>query len=168
MRGYAGPGLAIALLAAVLLPAPPVAAAPAEHLVVEESWSGSEHFAAGEGPCVPWAGTLAEDRHMTARLVWTGTGPRVGEYAVVAQVDGALSLVPDDATAAPTYAGSYRETATGRFSWDGDEPRVGRFAVHARATGSDGSALLFVLYGRITLRADGTVVTVDEGLRCVR
>jgi hypothetical protein len=62
--------LAISLVAAALaIGALPAAGAPAQHDVYVEEYDAYEPFAAGEHPCVDWAGTFHEVRAGESKLV---------------------------------------------------------------------------------------------------
>jgi len=114
------------LTCAALMVAPVAATAPTanaaavavERFTIDEG-TFVEPFAAGEGPCVPYAGTLSEDRIMTGTLRIFDSGANAGTFQVVFTVDAALTIAPDDATAGPRYSGTYVEhgTATGVPSW---------------------------------------------------
>ena len=144
--GYAGP-----------------AVAGAERAFYPEDYDASEHFAAGEGFCVQWAGTFHEVRHGGYRLVAAPGGQQPGELHVNGVIDGLVELIPDDA-AQPTYSGFYREKVNGvvtEFADEGDVERIGQYRLRSTLYGTDGSSLDLVLSGKLTINANG-VTTVDR------
>src|SRR3954449_5920477 len=154
-------------LATAMLPvslAFPASAAPATHGVLIEETDTDEAFAAGEAePCVPWAGTFHEVRSGEIQLVTTTTGPHAGEVHANGVVVGYIEYSPDDSSL-PTYAGSYREklnAALLQLSFDDDQNRIAQFRLRSRLDGTDGSSLLLVLSGKLTLNRHGDV-TVDR------
>jgi len=153
----------LAALAFVGSAAGPVSAAGAEHVFYPENYDASEHFAAGEGFCVAWAGTFHEVRHGGYRLVAAPGGREDGELHVNGVIDGSVELIPDDASL-PTYSGDYREKVNGvviAFTDEGDIERVGQFRLRSTLNGTDGSSLELRLSGKVTYNANG-VLTVDR------
>lgn len=143
-------------------------ASGAGHAFYPESWDASEHFAAGEGPCVPWAGTFHEVRDGGYRLVAAPGGQVPGEIHVNGVVAGSVELVPDDASL-PTYSGTYREktnvilTGSGE---DGDVVRVGQYRLRSTLQGTDGSSHDLAMSGKITVNGQGTLVVERDTVTC--
>ncbi len=59
-------------------PPRPASAGGAEHSFLIEDYDAYEHFAAGDGPCVSWAGTFHEVRSGGYRLVAHRAASRPG------------------------------------------------------------------------------------------
>ncbi|MFC4786810.1 hypothetical protein ACT8ZV_20210 [Nocardioides sp. MAHUQ-72] len=158
---------AAAVSALVGTPAP--ATAGAEHGFVPEDYDAAEHFAAGEGLCVPWAGTFHEVRHGGYRAVTAPGGQQPGEVHVNGAVDGLVELIPDD-TALPTYTGTYREKVDGIFlgtTPEGDDLlRVAQFRLRSTLRGTDGSTYTLRGSGKVTLNAHGELVVDREQFTC--
>ena len=102
----------LALVAFAAPGATPAHAAGAEHVIEPEDYDEVEHFDAGEGFCVDWAGSFHEVRHGAYRLLTAPGGQVTGETHVNGVIAGLVELVPDD-PGLPTYTGSYREKVTG-------------------------------------------------------
>jgi hypothetical protein len=161
---------AVAAVAALVgAPASASTTAGAEHHYVPEEYDAAEPFAAGEGPCVPWAGTFHEVRHGGYRLVVAAGGQQPGEVHVNGLVDGLVELVPDDTTL-PTYTGTYREKVDGVLigvTPDGaDVERVSQFRLRSTLHGSDGSTYTLRLSGKLTLDARGRPVVDRRVFSC--
>jgi hypothetical protein len=140
-------------------------AAGAVHVFLPEDYDAVEPFAAGEGPCVPWAGSFHEVRHGGYDILLPPGGQVPGEAHLNGMVDGYVELVPDDPTL-PTYTGTYREKVNGVFlgtDADGNDVlRVARYGLRSVLTGSDDSRLTLRLAGKVTVDARGrTVVSRD-------
>ena len=161
---------ALAGATALLLGAPGTAAAAgAQHEFYPEHYDATEHFDAGDGPCVPWAGDFHEVREGGYRLVAAPGGQVSGEVHINGAIDGLVELVPDDATL-PSYRGTYREkvdaVATG-FTEDGDDIlRVGQYRLRTSLQGTDGSTITLTLAGKTTINANGRVVVERDELTC--
>ncbi|RYP88908.1 hypothetical protein EKO23_00245 [Nocardioides guangzhouensis] len=170
MKTIATTTWALAGATALLLAAPGIAAAAgAQHELYPEQYDATEHFDAGDGPCVPWAGSFHEVREGGYRLVAGPGGQVPGEVHVNGAIDGLVELTPDDPSL-PTYRGTYREkvnaVATG-FTEDGDDIlRVGQYRLRTTLRGSDGSTILLTLAGKTTLNANGRVVVERDDLTC--
>jgi hypothetical protein len=136
----------------------------AVHELYPEEWEGTEAFAAGDGPCVGWAGTFHETRTGGYRVVAAPGGRVDGELHVNGQIGGQVDLVPDDPTL-PAYHGDYREKVNGVITGfdeeEGDLARVAQFRLRVPLTGTDGSRIVLVMSGKLTENAAGTV-TVDR------
>ena len=100
--------LALGLSTAIV----PAHAGGADHQTLPESYDATEHFAAGEGFCVPWAGSFREVRSGEYKLVTAPGGQVPGETHINGAIAGSVTLTPDD-PALPTYSGSYREKLNG-------------------------------------------------------
>lgn len=162
-------GAAVLAAAAVTGAAPaPAEASGAQHVFVPEEFDGTEHFDAGAGPCVGWAGTFHEVRHGGYRIVVAPGGRVAGEAHANGTVDGLVELTPDD-PALPSYRGSYQEknvvVLTDPTSDDGGL-RVGHFALLTKLAGSDGSTLWLGTSGHVTLDAQGRVVVARDRFTC--
>jgi hypothetical protein len=131
---------------------------------IPEDYDASEHFAAGDGLCVPWAGTFHEVRTGGYRIVVPPGGRVDGEAHVNGAIDGLVELIPDD-PGLPTYTGRYREKVDGIFvgtDADGqDLLRVAQYRLRLPLTGTDGSTLRLTLAGKVTVNAKG-VTTVGR------
>lgn len=159
-----------AIAAAVLgtlLSTPAHAAAERDHWPAD--WEGTQAFVAGEGPCVPWAGTFHESRTGGYDLVAAPGGQVDGEFHVNGMVEGHIDLVPDDATL-PSYSGDYREKVNGVvIGYDelqGDLARVMQFRLRVPLTGTDGSQMVLTMSGRMTRDAHGRVVVERASYDC--
>lgn len=143
--------------------AAPVSAAGAEHAFFPEDYDAAEHFAAGEGFCVTWAGTFHEVRHGGYRLVAARGGQQPGELHINGTIYGTVELIPDDGSL-PTYVGDYREKVNGvvtTFTDEGDVERVGQYWLRSTLNGTDGSSFDLRLSGKVTINANG-VATVER------
>jgi hypothetical protein len=144
-------------------------AAPAQHDTFVESWEGQQHLTAADNVCGPWAATLQEARSGDYRIVEAPGGQSEGEFHVNGAVDGRVVLTPDD-PALPTYSGTYREKVnaivTGLDEEGGDLVRVGHFRLRTPLTGSDGSALVLAMSGRVTVNALGELVVEWFSVTC--
>jgi hypothetical protein len=147
----------------------PAHAGGAVHETVPEQYDASEHFAAGEGFCVPWAGTFREVRNGQYRLLTPPGGREPGEFHVNGVVAGSVTLTPDD-PALPTYSGSYREKLNGVIAGVDDEgfdvERVGQYRLRSILRGTDGSTLDLRLSGKLTSTPDGRVVVSRDTFSC--
>ncbi len=158
-------GTAILLAAAA---AGPATAGGAQHDFYPENYDAYEHFNAGEGFCVDWAGTFHEVRHGGYRLVAAPGGQQPGELHVNGIIDGRVELIPDDA-ALPTYSGDYREKVNGivtEFTDEGDVERVAQYRLRSTLHGTDGSSLDLVLSGKLTINANGVATVEREVFSC--
>jgi len=158
-------GTAILLAAAA---AGPATAGVAQHDFYPENYDAYEHFNAGEGFCVDWAGTFHEVRHGGYRLVAAPGGQQPGELHVNGIIDGRVELIPDDA-ALPTYSGDYREKVNGivtEFTDEGDVERVAQYRLRSTLHGTDGSSLDLVLSGKLTINANGVATVEREVFSC--
>jgi hypothetical protein len=160
------------LIGAILLlvgaAAAPASAGGAEHDFYPEDYDAYEHFAAGDGFCVTWAGTFHEVRHGGYKLVVAPGGQQPGEMHVNGVVDGSVELIPDDPSL-PTYAGDYREELNGvvtEFSDEGDVERVAQYRLRSTLHGTDGSSLDLRLSGKLTINAKGEVTVDHETFTC--
>ena len=157
----------LAGLALVAAGTAPVSAAGATHEFFAEDYDAYEHFAAGEGFCVTWAGTFHEVRSGGYRLVAAPGGRDEGELHVNGVIKGLIELVPDD-TSLPTYTGTYREKVNGVVvvTDDGDDERVGQYRLRSTLRGTDGSSLQLRLAGKITVNGKGRVVVSRDTFVC--
>ena len=148
-----------------LAPAP--ALAGAQHGFFPEDYDAFEHFDAGEGFCVDWAGTFHEVRHGGYKIVAAPGGRVPDEVHVNGTVQGLVELVPDDA-ALPTYSGTYREKVDAVLVTVGDEDveRVGQYRLRSTLHGTDGSTLDLVLSGKVTVDAQGRTVVSRDVFTC--
>ncbi len=146
----------------------PASAAPAQHDVYDATFDGTEHFTADENFCGPWATTFHEVRAGQIKIVIPPGGQQPGELHANGVVDGRLDLVPDDARL-PSYSGTYREKLNAVITSIIDETdtvRVAQFRVRSTLRGTDGSQLLLVLSGKLTMNAGGTVVVSRDTFSC--
>ena len=161
--------LAISLVAAALaIGALPAAGAPAQHDVYVEEYDAYEPFAAGEHPCVDWAGTFHEVRAGEFKLVLSvGDGPS-DEGHVNGAIEGFVELIPDDATF-PSYSGTYQEKLNGLVTIfdETEDLRIAHYRLRSVLTGTDGSRLTMVLWGKITVNGRGDVVISRDEFTCV-
>jgi hypothetical protein len=157
----------LAGLALAGMPAP-ASAAPAVHETLPESYDGESSFAAGEGWCVDYAGTMTESRDGVFRVTQVGTGPRSGMVQVMGDISASLTLTPEDPSAGVAYVGGYREHVAGWFivGPDGDDPRVMSLRLAGVLTGSDGSRLHLTYRIKVTVLPDGDVAVARESLTC--
>lgn len=159
--------IAIAGTALVATLGATASAAPATHLVYLEDYDDVTSFAAGEGPCVPYAGTVHEIRHGAYKLLVNGSDPHANEVKVAGTVEGSLAVSPTVPGDGPTYSGGYREQSTGWLADpDNDQWRVGQYRLIGRLTGSDGSTLRLYAREKVTVRPDGVNVVERYALSC--
>lgn len=148
----------------------PAYAGGAVHELYPEEWQDTEAFAAGEGPCVDWAGTFHEARTGDYRIVAAPGGQVEDEFHVNGQIDGHVVLVPDD-PALPSYEGDYREKVNGVITGfdeeQGDLARVSQYRLRVPLAGSDGSRIVLVMSGKVTENANGTVTVQRERFDCL-
>ena len=158
----------LALLAATAAGASPAQAGGAEHLFVPENYDAVEHFDAGEGFCVDWAGSFHEVRQGGYRILTAPGGQVTGEKHVNGVIAGSLELVPDD-PGLPTYTGSYREKVNGVITDPGpdwEELRIGQYRLASTLRGTDGSTLRLTLSGKLTINGQGRVVVSRDYFAC--
>lgn len=156
--------------AALALAATPASAAPAQHLHLDEQFDGTEHWAAEDNSCGPWAATFHEVRSGGYDLLAAPGGQQPGEVHVNGAVSGHVDLVPDDPSL-PSYSGSYREKVNGVFvgtdpATGEDVTRVSTFRLRLPLAGSDGSRLVLVLSGKVTLKPSGEAVVTRSRETC--
>ena len=158
----------LALVAFVAPGATPAQAAGAEHVIVPEDYDEVEHFDAGEGFCVDWAGSFHEVRHGAYRLLTAPGGQVTGERHVNGVIEGLVELIPDD-PGLPTYTGSYREKVNGVITDPGpdwEELRIGQYRLASTLSGTDGSTLKLTLSGKLTINGQGRVVVSRDHFAC--
>ena len=147
----------------------PAHASGAVHETYPESYDATEHFAAGEGFCVPWAGSFREVRNGQYRLVSPPGGREPGEYHVNGVIAGSVTLTPDD-PGLPTYTGTYREkvdyVVIGLDEEGFEIARVGQYRLRSTLRSSDGSSLDLRLSGKLTVTPAGTVVVSRDEFSC--
>jgi len=157
--------LTLGLSTAVL----PAHAGGAEHQTFPESYDATEHFTAGEGFCVPWAGSFREVRSGQYTLVTAPGGQVPGETHINGAIAGSVTLTPDD-PALPTYTGTYREKLNGVLigvDVDGnDVTRVSQYRLRSTLRGTDGSTLDLRLAGKMTMNANGVVTVSRDTFSC--
>jgi hypothetical protein len=150
------------------LAAGPASAAGAEHEFFAEDYDAYESFAAGEGPCVAWAGTFHEVRTGGYRLVAAPGGREEGEFHINGVIHGFIELIPND-DSLPTYSGTYREKVNGVIATvteDEDVERVGQFRLRSTLHGTDGTTIPLRLWGKVTVSGNGDTVVDREALTC--
>ena len=163
--------LATAVLTATLAPGMSQAALAvpshgATHVFVPEAFDGTERVNADENPCGQWAATLHEIRRGGYDVLLPPGGQTAGEAHINGSVDGWIQLTPDNPTL-PTYTGGYREKVDGVLTDpDSDQFRVTQFQLRDRLTGSDGSTLVLVLSGKVTVDANGRTVVDRSTASC--
>ncbi|WP_353953435.1 hypothetical protein V6K52_08455 [Knoellia sp. S7-12] len=144
------------------------AGAGAIHEFYPEDYDAHEHFATGEGFCVPWAGTFHEVRTGGYKLVLPPGGRDPGELHINGVINGLVELVPDNASL-PTYSGTYREKVNGvvtESTNEGDVERVGQYRLRSTLTGTDGSTLALHLAGKVTINANGVATVSRDVFTC--
>ncbi len=142
--------------------------AAAEHVFLPEEYDAVEHFDAGDGPCVDWAGSFHEVRDGGYRLVVPRGGQLPPETHLNGAIVGLVELVPDDPTL-PTYTGTYREKVVGVLtggSMEDDSLRVAQYHLSTRLHGTDGSSLVLRLSGKLTVNARGRLVVSRDAFSC--
>lgn len=147
---------------------PASAAGGAEHAFLIEDLDAFETFAAGDSPCVSWAGTFHEIRSGGYRLVTAPGGQVEGEFHVNGVIDGLVELTPDD-SALPTYSGTYREKVNAVVTSvieEGDTARVSQYRLRSTLRGTDGSSLDLLLSGKFTMNSNGVVVVSRDTFTC--
>ncbi len=164
------PVLVSTALALVAL-APAAASAAATHDYFPDVFDATEHFDAGEGPCVDWAGNFREVRNGGYRLLTPSGGQVDGEIHVNGVVDGQIYLVPDDASL-PSYSGRYREKVTGVATYfdeengENDRLRVINYRLRVPMTGTDGSSFVILISGHTTVNGKGVTVVDRNDFEC--
>lgn len=144
------------------------AGAGALHDFWPEDYDAREHFAAGEGFCVPWAGTFHEVRTGGYRMVTPPGGRETGELHLNGVIHGLVELVPDDPSL-PTYTGTYREKVNAvatEFTPEGDVLRVGQYRLSTTLSGTDGSSFALHLAGKVTVNANGVTTVSRDVFTC--
>ena len=158
-----------ALALGLSITATPVHAGGAVHETLPEQYDATEHFAAGEGFCVPWAASFREVRSGQYKLVTAPGGQVAGETHLNGVIAGSVTLTPDDPTL-PTYFGTYREKVNGVFlsvtPEGNDELRVGQYRLRSTLRGTDGSTLALRLAGKMTMNAHGVVTVSRDTFTC--
>jgi hypothetical protein len=158
-------GLTIGLGAAVV----PADAGGAVHETYPESYDATEHFAAGEGFCVPWAGSFREIRSGQYKLVASPGGQVPDEIHINGAIAGSVTLTPDDPRL-PTYSGSYREKVNGVLTGidenGNDVTRVSQYRLRSTLRGTDGSTLSLRLSGKMTMNAQGVLTVSRDTFSC--
>ena len=150
--------------------AAPSYASPAQHLSFQEAYDGSEHWAAADNLCGAWAATFREVRSGSYDLLVAAGGQQPGELHVNGAIDGDVTITPDDPTR-PTYYGSYREKVNGIVvgtdpATGDDVTRVSSFGLRTPMVGTDGSRLVLVLRGKVTMTPAGDVVVERFSASC--
>jgi hypothetical protein len=156
-----------ALVGAVMLvgvTVAPASGAGARHEFQPEHYNDAEHFSAGEGFCVSWAGTFHEVRDGGYKVVYPPGGQLDGEFHVNGVVNGLVELIPDD-PALPTYSGVYREKTNAVVTVEG-VPRVAQYRLSSTLVGTDGSSYELALAGKVTVNAQGRVVVSRDAFTC--
>ena len=144
--------------------ASPAAAAGAEHLSFVEDTEEQWVLSADENPCGPWDADIHEIRHSEYRALVAPAGQVEGEIHFNGFVDGSAAIDPDGAAGPlPTYTGTYREKENAIVVSADDDLRNAQFRLREVATAPDGSQLLLVLSGKLTVNAQG-VVTSEQGV----
>jgi hypothetical protein len=159
--------LAVAALA-VVPTGPAMAAASVTHIPIHVEEVSTDHFAAGDGVCVDYAGTLVENRVGDADLVLHESGALADAFHVTFVVAADFTLTPDNPNAGPGYSGTYREGGAGLVEGDTGQELTSSFHLIAVATGTDGSTLHFLLRGHVTVTPDGTMRAVSDQLTCIQ
>ena len=148
--------------------AAPATAAGAQHTYYPQQYDATEHFDAGEGPCVPWPGSFHEVRDGGFKVVAAPGGQVPGEVHITGTIAGVVELTPDDPSL-PTYRGTYRETVSAvaiSFDEQGDLLRVGQYRLRTVLRGTDGSSLLLTLSGKTTVNGTGQTVVQRDQFSC--
>ena len=147
----------------------PAHAGGAVHETVPEQYDAIEHFAAGEGFCVPWAMSFREVRNGQYKLVTAPGGREPGEFHINGVISGSITLTPDDPTL-PTYFGTYREKVNGVITGTDDEgfdvERVAQYRLRSTLRGTDGTTLALRLSGKLTTNAHGVVTVSRDTFTC--
>lgn len=115
-------------------------------------------------------GPAPSTRCATAGTAWLRHpgGQQPGEVHINGLINGAIELIPDDASLA-TYAGAYREKVNGiatEFTDEGDIERIGQYRLRSTLHGTDGSSLKLSLSGKLTFNANGVVTVERETFTC--
>lgn len=161
-------GILAGALALVCTTVGPASARGAVHEFQAEHYDATEPFAAGEGPCVPWAGSFHEVRDGGYRIVRPPGGQLAGEFHVNGLIHGFVELVPEDPSL-PTYSGTYREKVNAvatSLTDEGDVSRVAQYRLRSTLRGTDGSSLDLRLSGKMTVNANGRVVVSRDVFTC--
>ena len=116
--------------------------------------------------CVGYAGTIYEQRSYDLRVTEFVDGPNQGMVHLTGVIMGEFIITPLEGEQGPSYTGSYREkvTLTGTSL---DAPQVSSFTLPATATGSDGSALKFLMRGHGVVGQDGEIKVMKFQFNCI-
>ncbi len=117
--------------------------------------------------CVGYAGTIYEERSYDLQVTEFVDGPNQGMVHLTGVIMGEFSIAPLAGEPGPIYTGSYREKVT-LMGTSLDSPRVSSFTLPASATGSDGSALKFLMRGHVVVGQDGEIKSMKYQFTCVR
>ncbi len=132
-----------------------------------EEFDAATQFAAGENPCVGYAGALHETRSGSYALMAPGKGPRSAELKVRGAVDGFMEITPTNPFDGPRYVGRYSERVVGWLTeLEPDTFRVGNFRLQGRLAGSDGTSVVFKITFKVTMKPDGTAVVERQSTSC--
>jgi hypothetical protein len=94
------------------------------------------------------------------KLTETVSGPQAGSFHLMSRYAGTFTMVLGD----QSYSGAYRGTYDEQFSRD---TNVRGFSVRATSTRPDGSPILWVFQGHLTLK-QGTVTRDIQKVTCVK
>jgi hypothetical protein len=167
MRRVVAPALAGCLLMAPLALVHSAAAGSVKRGVYVEEFDATTPFAAGENPCVGYAGALHETRSGSYALMAPEKGPRNAELKVRGAVDGFMEITPTNPLDGPSYVGRYSERVVGWLTDpDTDTLRVGHFRLRGRLAGSDATSVVISSTFKVTLKPDGTAVVERQSTTC--
>ena len=155
-----------------LLATPPVpawAGSGAVHDVSVEEYDASEFVPAEENFCGAWDMTFHEVRSGAYQLVTAPGGREEGEVHVNGSIAGFVELTPSNPTL-PSYTGTYREKVNailiGVDDRGFDVLRSGQYRLRLPLQGTDGSSLLLLLSGKLTVNARWEVTVSRDVVTC--
>jgi hypothetical protein len=130
--------------------------------------TGVEKFDAGQGPCVDYAGTVAEDRTYRVGITAYTTGAIAGQVYIVGGVDVVIDITPNRADG-PSYRGTYTEHGASPATSPTRETSRSASVYHlnARPTGTDGSWLTAHGSGHLIVGPDSPVRSSRYRTQCI-
>jgi hypothetical protein len=91
-----------------------------------------------------------------------------GETHITGAIAGLIELTPDDPSL-PSYRGTYRETTTAVAivaAEEGGVLRVGQYRLRTALRGTDGSTIVLVLSGKVTVNGTGETIVQRDQVTC--
>ena len=143
----------------------PVAAAGAQRVFYPEQYDETVQLSAGDGLCVPWAGTFDEVRNGGYTMMIPPGGQVPGETHITGAIAGLIELTPDDQSL-PSYLPGDDDCRSHRRRRGGGVLRVGQYRVRTALRGTDGSTIGLVLSGKVTVNGTGETIVQRDQVTC--